>query len=389
MSGLNQMFEDFSTPTIHELDTDVVESQVQSRKSFRNIEELAATIEELGQLQPIIVKPSSVEGRYIIRSGERRWRACQHLGITVQAIISESEEDVSRLKASELVENIQRDNLLPLETAAGIQEMIDAGRSKTEVAKLLGKNPAYVSIHLGLLNLPDEARVLAEEEVVTDPDTLNGLRKLHKEAPEVYDKLCSEARDAGLTRATVRKALQAIKAPPESNNPGAQEASSTAGNSQSRGGESLPGEQDAAPAQGADPGAEVPTSRNVFLTEGPWEEGQDEEEGKASGPVTLATSSPAAQKGGQAAAKKTLPAQAKARKGQGRGDGWTEMPPEAIDWKVVFSDPEGEGGSQRMGTLLVNRVDDDEEYLWVECEGEALRLPADNIAIVSARPRRV
>ena len=211
--GLNGLFEELSGKSIQKLSTNEVVSRDQSRKHFENIEELAESISAVGQLQPIIVTPRNASGKYVIRSGERRWRACSLLGISVDAIVTDPGDDESLRKAAELVENIQREDLRPLETAEGIQAMLALNKSQADVARMLGKTRTYVSIHVGLLQLPPEAKALADAQIVTDADTLSNLRKLAELDMDRFLQVCQQAEEEGLTRAESRRVLASVKGP--------------------------------------------------------------------------------------------------------------------------------------------------------------------------------
>ena len=128
----------------------------QPRTSFseEKIDELARSIEKDGLLQPIIVRP--FEGGYQIVAGERRYHACKKLGMeTIPAKIVSADE----LQAQEyaLVENLQRDNLNPIEEAWGYKRLMELGGFKqVEIANAVSKNPSTVSNALRLLDLPEE-----------------------------------------------------------------------------------------------------------------------------------------------------------------------------------------------------------------------------------------
>src|SRR5699024_994862 len=95
---------------------------------FRNIEELAATILTEGQQSPIIVFPKNREGKFVIQKGERRWRACKYAGIeTIDLIVNDKIQDNLDETAGELIENIQRDDLTPVEIAEALNLFIEEG----------------------------------------------------------------------------------------------------------------------------------------------------------------------------------------------------------------------------------------------------------------------
>ena len=80
---------------------------VRSEIDQASIDELAETIKERGQLQPIIVAPKDADGRYRIKFGERRWRACHKLGVQVRAIVDKT-DDIEQVRIDQFIENDQR-----------------------------------------------------------------------------------------------------------------------------------------------------------------------------------------------------------------------------------------------------------------------------------------
>jgi ParB family chromosome partitioning protein len=130
----------------------------QPRKDFDEdgIEELAASIQEKGILQPLIVRKG--ESGYEIIAGERRWRAAQRVGLTKVPVII---KDVSDREAIELalVENLQREDLNPIEEATAYEQLIgDFGLTHDEISKRIGKERSTITNQLRLLKLPDEVK---------------------------------------------------------------------------------------------------------------------------------------------------------------------------------------------------------------------------------------
>ena len=136
----------------------------QPRKAFdpEALEELAESIRQHGILQPLTVRRLQ-SGYYQIIAGERRWRAARLAGLTeVPVLVIEADDR----KAAELamVENLQREDLNPMEEAAGFQALMDGYRlTQEEAAKRVGKSRSAVANALRLLNLSKEVRVLVEE----------------------------------------------------------------------------------------------------------------------------------------------------------------------------------------------------------------------------------
>lgn len=128
--------------------------------------ELADSIRQLGVIQPVTVKKSD-DGRYMIISGERRWRASQIVGLeTLPAYIREADDE--SLHAMALVENIQRQDLNAIEIALGMQRLIDeCGLTQEQMADRVGKKRSTVSNYMRLLNLPGEVQLALKEGLIT------------------------------------------------------------------------------------------------------------------------------------------------------------------------------------------------------------------------------
>lgn len=118
------------------------------------IDEMAETISERGQLQPITVAPKDEEGRYRILFGERRWRACQKLGIKVRAIVSKS-DDLSQVRIDQFIENDQREDLSTADMIAFVTGQVAQGRNLSELARLTGRNRTLLTRYQGLAKAPD------------------------------------------------------------------------------------------------------------------------------------------------------------------------------------------------------------------------------------------
>ncbi len=148
------------TSSMKEINIDSIQpNRYQPRKHFQEKEllELAESIKTNGLLQPIIVRPLS-NGKYELIAGERRWRAARIAGLRhIKALI----RDESREKLLEiaLIENLQREDLNPLEVAKGYDQLIKGFKlSQEEVAKRVGKDRSTVSNYVRLLTLPEKVQ---------------------------------------------------------------------------------------------------------------------------------------------------------------------------------------------------------------------------------------
>lgn len=147
---------------------DIEPNPLQPRNLFdeESLEELAASIAQLGVIQPITLKRKSHD-KYIIISGERRWRASQKAGLaTIPAYIREVEDE--DLHAMALVENIQRQDLNAIEIALGMQRLIDeCGLTQEAMAEKVGKKRSTVSNYMRLLSLPAEVQLALKEGIIS------------------------------------------------------------------------------------------------------------------------------------------------------------------------------------------------------------------------------
>ena len=160
--GLESLFEDVSPSfesdsKIESLPLREIEPDPgQPRKTFDNetLAELASSIAEHGLLQPIAVRPKAAGG-YLIVAGERRWRACRMAGLTEAPVIVKDVTDEQAMELA-LVENLQREDLDPVEEAAGIQELMTrCDLTQEQAARKLGKSRSALANSLRLLNLPE------------------------------------------------------------------------------------------------------------------------------------------------------------------------------------------------------------------------------------------
>lgn len=132
----------------------------QPRQNFdqEKLQELAESIKLYGILSPILVRAGKLPARYTIVSGERRYRAAQIAGLaTVPAIVTQGEEEESKTRSIQLVENLQRADLSPLERATAIGALRDAHNlSVREIAEKLSISKSAVQRSLEILQLPDD-----------------------------------------------------------------------------------------------------------------------------------------------------------------------------------------------------------------------------------------
>ena len=167
--GLSSLIGDTKVNTnINKLSiTDLVRNKFQPRKNFNkdSLEELTNSIKEQGVIQPIIVRPNaSLDGKYEIIAGERRWLASQNAGLHEVPAVILNVDDVKSLEFA-IVENVQRQDLNPIEEARGYQRLVDDfSYNQDKLSKFIGKSRSYIANSLRLLSLPDEVLSMVEQE---------------------------------------------------------------------------------------------------------------------------------------------------------------------------------------------------------------------------------
>lgn len=138
---------------------EIIPNRDQPRKTFDEaaLEELAQSIKQHGVLQPLLVRPIP-SGGYQLVAGERRWRACRIAGLNKVPVVIKELTDTETMEIA-IIENLQREDLNPIEEAEGLQALIDkCGYTQEEVAVSVGKSRPAIANSLRLLRLPQEVR---------------------------------------------------------------------------------------------------------------------------------------------------------------------------------------------------------------------------------------
>ncbi|WP_090661414.1 ParB/RepB/Spo0J family partition protein [Nitrosomonas marina] len=170
-----------ATPTgATEIDIDlIIEDIHQPRKEFNQgtLRELTETVKLRGVKSPISVRPNPDKpGTYIINHGARRYRACINAGLkTIPAFI-----DTDYSEADQVIENLQRDNLTSREIADFIGRQLAAGKTKSDIARQLGKTNPYITTHAALLDLPDLIDEIYRSGRCADVTAIYDLTRLYK-----------------------------------------------------------------------------------------------------------------------------------------------------------------------------------------------------------------
>ena len=175
---------------------DLVKNKFQPRKMFdeKKLEELSNSIKERGILQPIIVRESlENKQKYEIIAGERRWLAAKKAGLNEVPIVITNADDLKSLEFA-IIENVQRDDLNPLEEAQSYQRLINEfSYDHEKVSKFIGKSRSYITNSLRILTLPKKVLEFIEEKKLTPGHAkiLVGLENAEFIAEKIYDKKLS------------------------------------------------------------------------------------------------------------------------------------------------------------------------------------------------------
>ncbi|WP_106450468.1 ParB/RepB/Spo0J family partition protein [Trichococcus alkaliphilus] len=219
--GIDALFSNFEdiekidekTEKVQEITLDEIRpNPYQPRKTFDDstLRELADSIMLNGVIQPVILRQSSVKG-YEIIAGERRVRASRLAGkTTIPAIVREFDETAMIEVA--ILENLQREDLTPLEEAEGYQTLMNKlNLTQVDVAQRLGKSRPYIANHLRLLNLPQDVKRMLQEGLVSmgQARTLLGLND-----ESLISELAKRAAEEGITVRHLELLVQQL------NNPG-------------------------------------------------------------------------------------------------------------------------------------------------------------------------
>ena len=186
---------------------DIQKNPYQPRKEFseEKIQELAQSIKENGLIQPIIVRKSPVLG-YEILAGERRYRASIAAGLSEVPVIVKQLSDQDMMLHS-IIENLQRENLNPIEEAKAYQSLIDKGFTHTEIAEKMGKSRPYITNLVRLLGLPKHILTEVESGRLSQAHA----RLLIQLSSDKQDKLLNRIQTENLSVRQVEQILQKTK----------------------------------------------------------------------------------------------------------------------------------------------------------------------------------
>lgn len=176
----------------------------QPRIEFGDLEELIASIREKGVLEPLLVRPSQVGGRFMIISGERRFRAAREVGLTELPCI-EMDVDDRAVAEIALIENLQRKDLTAFEEAEGLQVLAERfDYTHDEIAKKIGKSRSTVTEALTIATLPNDVKEQCRRADISSKSLL--LQVVRQPNIEIMRQFVTRIAEQGLTRDEARKA---------------------------------------------------------------------------------------------------------------------------------------------------------------------------------------
>ncbi|HUE83354.1 MAG TPA: ParB/RepB/Spo0J family partition protein [Pyrinomonadaceae bacterium] len=175
----------------------------QPRVEFGDLTELTASIAEKGVLEPLLVKPDKLTGRWMIIAGERRWRAAQLAGLSEVPCV-EMEVDEGTVAEIALIENMQRKDLTVWEEADGLQALCERfGYTHEEVARKVGKSRSTVTEALSIAGIPPDVREICRQADVSAKSVL--LQIVRQPDEESMRRLAKDIAARGLTRDDARE----------------------------------------------------------------------------------------------------------------------------------------------------------------------------------------
>jgi ParB family chromosome partitioning protein len=176
----------------------------QPRVEFGDLTELTASIAEKGVLEPLLVKPNRLTGRWMIIAGERRWRSAQSAGLKEVPCV-EMEVDEGTIAEIALIENMQRKDLTVWEEADGLLALCDKfGYTHDDVARKVGKSRTTVSEAISIAKIPAEVREICAKGEVTAKSSL--LQIVRQPDDESMFRLATQIASKGLNRNDAREA---------------------------------------------------------------------------------------------------------------------------------------------------------------------------------------
>jgi ParB family transcriptional regulator, chromosome partitioning protein len=185
----------------------------QPRVDLGDLEELVASIRERGVLEPLLVRPSQVGGRFMIISGERRFRAATEAGLREVPCIELNVDDRAVAEIA-LIENLQRKDLTPYEESEGLLALKERfGYTHEDIAKKIGKSRSSVTESLIIAGLPDEIKNLCQKASINSKSML--LQVAKQEGADSMLEFVNRISKQGMNRDEARKAGKKKQARPQ------------------------------------------------------------------------------------------------------------------------------------------------------------------------------
>ena len=185
----------------------------QPRVDVGDLDELIASIKERGVLEPLLVRPSQVGGRFMIISGERRYRAAREAGLHEVPCI-EMDVDDRAVAEIALIENLQRKDLTPYEESDGLLALVNRfGYTHEDIARKIGKSRSSVTESLTIAALPDEIKELCQKANINSKSML--LQVARQSNSDLMLKFVNQVLQQGMSRDEARKVGKKKKSRPQ------------------------------------------------------------------------------------------------------------------------------------------------------------------------------
>lgn len=199
--GLNALMLENSVESMTATNTlpinDIEPNKDQPRKTFDEgaLQELADSITQHGVLQPLLVRPIP-SGGYQLVAGERRWRASRMAGLKEVPVVVKELSDIETMEIA-IIENLQREDLNPIEEAEGLQALIDrCGFTQEQIAVSVGKSRPAIANALRLLKLPESTRKMTRDGVISAG---HARALLAFDNPLIIEEVAKNIAEKGLT----------------------------------------------------------------------------------------------------------------------------------------------------------------------------------------------
>ena len=186
-----------------------IRAESQVRKEFENLDALARSMKARGQLVPITVYPDpKKKGHYIVLHGERRLRAAAQAGLEeLKSMVTVAPTDNADRITGQLIENMQRDSMKPMEISVSLQALADSDMTQEQIAEATGLHRSMISRYLRLSSLPEDLASLVNQGLVDDVMAVEPLKRAYRMDPKMtmaavkrlQDEAAEDAKEEGNT----------------------------------------------------------------------------------------------------------------------------------------------------------------------------------------------